>query len=187
MVLSVCLATFLIYSCSAFASAESDTTNALEKWQEVSTPSHDHEWLAKWAGQWNTTSKAWMVSPDQAPIETKGSNSMEMIYGGRFLKVDGITEALGISVQGVGYYGFDNSSKEYTMMWIDNMGTAMTTARGTRSGDVMTLTGEINNIITGEQNVTVKYVYNIQNSDHPTIEVWNGSEKMFEEHFTRIK
>lgn len=128
---------------TAFAHAEeakdAKKEEMMKAWQEASTPGAPHKMLASMAGTWSYTSKMW-ETPDAKPEESKGTSTMKMILGGRYLQHDTKGKAMGMPFNGMGLTGYDNVKGEYNTFWIDNMGTAMMTGKGKFDDSTKTLT-----------------------------------------------
>ena len=96
----------------------------MEAWQKSMTPGPEHESLAKFAGDWTFTNKAWMA-PGQPPMESTGTMHGEATYGGRYLVEDWKGEMMGQPFEGHGVTAYNNVSKQYENTWYDNMSTGI--------------------------------------------------------------
>ena len=107
------------------------------------TPGEEHKKLAGAAGTWHGKVTMWMA-PDTEPMPSSECiMKITPIMDGRFTKCEWSGEMPGMGpYTGFGLYGFDNVTKKYTAIWIDNHGTAMMQGEGERSanGKVLTLT-----------------------------------------------
>ena len=107
------------------------------------TPGEEHKKLAEAAGTWHGKVTMWMA-PDTEPMPTSECTAkITPIMDGRFTKCEWTGEMPGMGpYNGFGLYGFDNVTKKYTSIWIDNHGTGMMQGEGERSagGKVLTLT-----------------------------------------------
>ena len=106
------------------------------------TPGEEHKKLAEAAGTWHGKNTMWMA-PDTEPMTSECTSTVTPIMGGRFTKCEWSGEMPGMGpYNGFGLYGFDNVTKKYTSIWIDNHGTGMMQGEGERSagGKVLTLT-----------------------------------------------
>lgn len=111
----------------------------MKKAKEFATPGEPHKQLQKMTGKWSYTSKWWMRA-DAKPEESKGSSSMRMILGGRFLEQNIKGKSMGQPYEGHGMIGYDNLKKQYETTWTDNMSTGMMRATGTYDDATKTLT-----------------------------------------------
>lgn len=96
----------------------------MQKWMAYATPAEPHKKLAELAGNWNYTSKMW-ESAKAKPEESKGTSSMEMVLGGRYLQQKFTGQAMGQPFEGLGFIGYNNLENKYENLWLDNMGTGM--------------------------------------------------------------
>jgi hypothetical protein len=131
---------------------------AMEMWQKLATPGEHHEHLAMFEGNWESKSEMWMAPGGEA-TEISGHSENKMILGGRYLVQEFKGTFMGKAYEGLGVTGYDNLSKTYNMVWIDNMGTMMLTMSGTcdGTGKTTTMTGTYPNPETGED-ATMKSV-----------------------------
>ncbi len=102
-------------------------------------PGKQHKALAVLAGSWESTIKMWM-EPDKPPTEWKATSESKMIMGGRYLEDKISGEFGGMKFQGQALTAYDTLKKKYTYAWIDNLGTAISTATGTYDPDKQTYT-----------------------------------------------
>jgi hypothetical protein len=132
-----------------------------ELWLKVSAPGEHHAVFKEMEGDWNFHMKMWM-DPSQPPMESDGTCKSEAMLGGRYLR----------SMELLGY---DNFRGEYNMVWVDNLGTGITTAKGQpdSTGKIITFTGKMDEPTTGERDKNVRYVYRIDDPDHHVFEGWD--------------
>lgn len=107
---------------------------------EAGTPGPMHEFLAESAGTWHAETTMWMA-PDADPVTSTGTSTSTTIMDGRFVKVDMAGEMPGMGpYNGMGLYGYNNSTEEFQSIWIDNHSTGMMRGTGELSDDKKTLT-----------------------------------------------
>ncbi len=131
----------LLFSLTSFADdkkAEAMDAEMMKKAQEYATPGEPHKRLAEMAGKWNYTSKWWMTS-DAKPEESKGTSTMRMIMGGRYLEQNLKGMAMGKPFEGHGMTGYDNLKQQYQIIWMDSMSTGIMNATGTYDEATKTL------------------------------------------------
>lgn len=167
----------LVFAAGAFAQGDQspeDMQKMMTEWAKWSTPGPEHQLLAKLAGDWNVVSKWWMA-PDSEPMSSASEQKLEPIFGGRFIKIETRSNMMGQDVHGIGYIGYDKFKAMYTMFWIDNMGTAMFTAYGTAddAGKTITLTGKMDDPMTGEKDKEAKYIYTFSDDGTFHFEIWD--------------
>lgn len=145
----------------------------MKKVVAAATPGEMHKKLDAFVGSWKTKSSMWTQGPDKPPTVTEGSATYEWVLGGRFLKEDFKGTVMGKPLIGIGYNGYDNMRKKYTMFWIDDMGTVMSTGDGNfdPTGKLLTYYGKMDAPVSGEYDKTVKYVTRIVNPDDFIFEI----------------
>ncbi len=131
-------------------------------WMDYMTPGWAHEMLATNVGEWKTAAKFWM-SPGSEPSVSEGTAINEMMMGGRYLKSMNTSTVMNMPMEGMSLEGYDNAAKEFTSIWIDNMGTGIMVAHGNYDEDskTITYTGNIMDPISGKEmsfRETMKYV-----------------------------
>ena len=134
--------------------------DAMMKFIENMSPNANHKKLEVFAGRWDIASSFWMDGPDQPPVTSRATANLTWALGGRFLKQEFKGSFMGMPMEGIGYTGYDNLKKAYTMVWIDNTSTAMSTGTGQfdDAGTTLTMTGKGDDPITGEKDKTIRYV-----------------------------
>lgn len=128
----------------------------MKKWTEYSTPSEAHKFLATAAGKWSYTSKMW-ESKESKPEESRGTATMKMIMGGRYLQQEVKGKAMGQPFEGMGFTGYDNLKKRTNSTWMDNMGTAIMSGNGTLNMETKTISEEGEFTCPMEKDSTAKY------------------------------
>lgn len=116
---------------AASQQGQEDQRKAMEAYMKMMATNENHAYLGKFAGEWNITTKAWMM-PGQAPETSQNYSRAELILGGRFLKMDYKGTMFGQPFEGLQIIGFDNMKKKYISFWIDNSSTAFSLLEGTR-------------------------------------------------------
>lgn len=106
-------------------------------------PGKEHEIIKKTAGDWKISGKFRMM-PDAAWEESTSKCKNELLFGGFFVKsaVKGDLPMGGTPMpfEGLGIMGYDQMSKKFTSMWIDNMGSTMMYSEGDADAAGKTLT-----------------------------------------------
>lgn len=160
---------------------------------KAAQPGEQHKHLARMVGDWEYTSKMWMM-PGQAPEESKGTMHGELMMGGRYVQHHWKGVMAGQPFEGLGTEGYDNSKKEFISSWIDNMGTGIMMSKGScdAAGKVCTLTGDMPDPMGGPNTTTTKMVITWTDNDHFKNEMFmkdpSGAEmKMMEINASRKK
>lgn len=105
-------------------------------WLELSTPGPEHAELKKMVGVWKATTTSF--APEVSTSE--GKATMEILFGGRYVRQKFEGEMHGQPFQGEGIWGYDKGAKKYTGMWCDSMITGMMHTEGTRDAKTGILT-----------------------------------------------
>jgi DNA-binding beta-propeller fold protein YncE len=122
--------------------------NALLK--ELATPGEHHRRLDALSGAWKLAVK-WRNKPDEPWSESAGVAEYKWILGRRFLQEEFKYAMGGESMEWLGIYGYDNYQKQYTAVWVDNMGTNTEFANGRYDAKaaVLSFAGEQDDPATG--------------------------------------
>jgi len=149
----------------------------MKRYQEAMTPGESHKKLEAFVGSWDVETKIWTAGPNSVPIVSKGTAEYRMILGGRFLQQDFTGDMMGKKITGMGYTGYDNFKKKVVGIWIDDMGTCISTMEGSidREGRTLTCYGRMDEPMTGEKNRKVKYVTRWVDSDTHIFESYDLS------------
>ncbi|MDP3444194.1 MAG: DUF1579 domain-containing protein [Ignavibacteria bacterium] len=168
-----------------------DQADMMKKYQDAMTPGPMHQMLAKMVGDWKVTTM--MPNPMTGEVTPSvGSAKIESLLGGRYFKTTQKGEMMGMPFEGIGIDAYDNVAKEFITIWIDNMGTGITTMKGKMDETTMHVEymGEGLDPMTGQ---TVKYRSISKSIDEDTIEFdmflsQAGQEmKMFSQKYERVK
>ncbi|MBI1854232.1 MAG: DUF1579 domain-containing protein [Planctomycetes bacterium] len=107
---------------------------------EFDGPGPPHKALAKLAGEYTTATKFTMSG---APAEeTKGTATLKMILGGRFLSEENATTFMGEPTQGMHLLGYNNAGSRYEAAWLYTGSTAILNLTGTSKDDGKTISLE---------------------------------------------
>lgn len=170
-------------------SQDEDMAAQQQAWMDYMTPGPTHEMMAKSVGDWKTTIKFWM-DPAGEPMVSEGTSKVEMIMGGRYLKETTNSTVMGMPMEGMNLTGYDNLTKEFTSVWIDNMGTGTSVVKGTYDEDSKTITllGTMVDPMSGNE-MNIKETLHIIDDNHHVFEMFvnqDGTEiKSMEVDYTR--
>ena len=123
---------FCLMMLSIQSFAQEDATpndEQMKAWMEYMTPGTTHEMIAKSNGTWKAKMTMWMM-PGSEPMQSEGMMTNEMILGGRYQKSTFKGDFMGMPMEGMSLLAYDNASKEFYSIWIDNMGTGMMMSKG---------------------------------------------------------
>ena len=168
---------FLFLAPAAFAQDE-DMAAQQQAWMDYMTPGPMHEMMAKSVGDWKTTIKLWM-DPSGEPMVSEGTSKVEMILGGRYLKETSNSMVMGMQMDGMNLTGYDNLTKEFTSVWIDNMGTGTSVVKGTYDEATRTITlhGSMVDPMSGSE-MNIKETLQIIDDNHHVLEMFVDQDGM---------
>jgi hypothetical protein len=150
--------------------AASDTSDAhRDAWLRAMKPGAPHAQLAELAGEWSYSITYWN-GPGAEAQTIEGTAVKQMILGGRYLEETLTGEFLGRPLRGLGITGYDNVTREYVAIWLDNAGTTIGVYRGKGSDKgVRTLTSTMHEPVTGSP-LAVRTAMRVVDGDHHTFE-----------------
>lgn len=164
---------------------------AMEAWQKAATPGANHQRLAEMAGTWEVTVKSFEGGGE--PQVSQGKALRKMILGGRFLQEEYKGSFMGQPFDGIGLTGYDNVLKQFSLLWIDSMGTGMATGKGQMdpAGKTLSSTVEFTDPVTGKV-VSMRQAMHRLDPDTESFEMYgtgpDGKEaKMMEMIYKRVK
>jgi hypothetical protein len=118
---------------AAFASvpqqSQQDQQKAMEAYMKLAATNENHAHLAKFAGEWNISTTAWM-QPGAPPQKSQGSSQVAVLLGGRFIKMNFKGTMFGQPFEGIQIAGYDNMKKKYITFWIDSTSTSFFLTEG---------------------------------------------------------
>jgi hypothetical protein len=150
----------------------------MAEYMQLAQPGEEHQFLAKYAGNWDMEVKFWMT-PDTEPMVSAGTGEATMILGGRFLWLETQTGQGMSAMESLWILGFDRRYKEFTAVGMDTFGTYYITAQGTmdRETNVLTLSGTDDDPIAGFTQV-YDFVFRFENDDKYVIEMIFKNKEM---------
>ncbi len=172
----------------------------MDEWMALGKPGKHHEQLNQFVGKWNSVTKMWFGGPGSPPVETHGTAEMKWVLNGRFMMHESKGEmamptATGEMTKtpysGLGFLGYDNYRNVFVGSWMDGLGTAMYTYKGSAdpSGKVFNYYGEMDEPGVKMIGRLVNYRTTIINNDKHIFEVFDlavGTDyKAFEITYTR--
>jgi hypothetical protein len=169
------LAALVCVSSFAFAQEGGMSEDAMMKaWIDAGTPGPQHAALAKHVGEWDCVVKMWM-DPKQPPMESKGTETVEMMFGGRIQVGHFLGDFMGTPFHGQSMTGYSNFAKVYWSTWIDDMSTALMYSEGTASEDGKTITmmGTMDEPSMNVHDKPVKQIMKLIDDDHFVFESWD--------------
>ena len=110
-------------------------------------PGEEHGTFKQYVGEWKAEIKTYMA-PGADPMVVEGTSTYELVLDGRYLKQTLEATMMGMPYNGIGMTGFDRFGKVYQMVWMDSMGTTMTTSESSTMDD---MSAKIRNPMTGDE------------------------------------
>lgn len=215
-ILTVCTAAFLFASCgskkegdkkSGDASKEStnegkmepkewvpvDSAAAMNAMMAAGTLGEEHKMLAKSNGTWNVDMTYW-DGIDRPASKMAGTQVTTSILDGHFSQSLFSGDFMGMPFNGISTVGYDNTTKEYVSLWMENMNTAIMVMKGTWDAATKTITfsGKQKNPVNGIE-CNMRQTYKFVDDDNEYMEMFGpdpktGKEfKMMEIKYTRKK
>ncbi len=118
--------------------AAPDMEEMMKAYEAVAAPGPQHARLREAVGTWKTETKIWM-GPGEPEVST-GTSEFKTILGGRYVVEQFASTFMGKPFEGMGVYGYDNVTKKYVTIWLDNSGTGIARSEGTRDEAAKTTT-----------------------------------------------
>ncbi len=161
---------WLIFTASL--NAQDEMSADQKAWMDYMTPGPMHEMMAKSVGEWKTKNTFWM-DPGSEPNVSEGTISVEMIMGDRYMRSTHKGLVMEMPFTGMNLQAYDNATKEFIAIWIDNLGTGISVSKGTYDEDTKTLnfTGTMIDPMSGKE---VHYRQTIQliDDNHQVFEMF---------------
>ena len=183
---------FAAFACNSAPQAQMSEAEMMAKWTEYATPGEAHKVLDYKVGRWNLKVRMYMA-PDAPPSESTGTSVMKWIMDGRYMQDETTGSANGMPFSGHGIAGYDNLTKRYVSVWIDNMGTGVLRSEGTYDAKhkTFTFTSQQPDFAAGEY-TEVRTVDEKIDDDHFVVRVFgpdpSGKEfKSMELEYTRAR
>jgi Protein of unknown function (DUF1579) len=100
-----------------------------EEQAQLPQVSDEHKLLHKDVGTWDATMKIWPQAGAE-PIESKGTETNELLQGGMWLVSRFKGEIFGMPFSGMGTVGYDPIDKKYVGTWVDSISPHLTIMKG---------------------------------------------------------
>ncbi len=159
--------------------AQDEMSADQKAWMDYMTPGPMHEMMAASVGEWKSKNTFWM-DPAGEPMVSEGTVKFEMILGGRYLKSTHSGMVMGMPFTGINLQAFDNATKEFVAVWIDNLGTGLSVSNGTYDEGTKTLnsTGTMVDPMSGKE-MNYRQTIQLIDDNHQVMEMFmysNGKE-----------
>ena len=175
---SVMMLSVIFFSTSNIFAQQGDQAEMMKKWQEYMTPGPVHQQFAKLEGNWKAAVTQFMGGQES---KSEGTATYKMVLGGRYLHGSFKGNMMGMSFEGMELDAFDNATKDYISLWVDNMGTGVMYMKGKKdekTGDIVYL-GSMVDPMTGKDQMT-KTVMKMIDDDHQQMLMYtmNGDQEV---------
>ena len=130
--------TFSLLMFTTSLNAQDEMSADQKAWMDYMTPGPMHEMMAGSVGEWKSINTFWM-DPAGEPMVSEGTVIFEMIMGGRYMKSTHKGMVMGMPFTGMMLQAYDNATREFIAIWIDNLGTGMSVSKGTYDEGAKTL------------------------------------------------
>jgi hypothetical protein len=143
----------------------------MQQGMKLAQPGEAHQRLAKQEGTWKVSGKFFM--PGAPPMQFTGTQDAKMIFGGRFLHIEGKTEGAQPMMKGesLTVLGYDNRTRKHTLWGIDTFGTYSISAAGDWDEATNSITYVGENEEPGMGKVPFKFVVKHSDENHYTLEL----------------
>ncbi len=148
----------------------------MQAWQNYMTPSEVHQKIEKSNGLWSAEVTMWMA-PGLDPIKSRGTVENKMILEGRYQESDFKSEFQGMPMLGKSILSYNNDTKRFTSIWIDNFGTGMMVLNGSMadSGNAILLEGMMYDPMSGKD-IKVLETYTFIDENTEKMEMYSFAE-----------
>jgi hypothetical protein len=123
---------------------------AMAAYMAANAVNENHEFLNKFAGNWDVQMTSWMA-PGKPPVQERATAQAELRFDGRFLFLSFQGKMMGMPFTGLQILGYDNMKKMYVTLWMDNSSTHIFKTTGMREGNVITETGKWPDPVMGKE------------------------------------
>lgn len=157
---------------------------------KMAAPGPMHALLNPLVGTWKTKTLSYFGAE---PTASEGTCQRSWIMGGRYLVSNYTGDMMGMPFEGMDLLAYDNMKKQYTDVWVDNMGTMLTLGKDGQpdaSGKVITINMTMYDPSVGKD-IDVKMVTKIIDQNSNTLvmtSMKDGKEvKQMEITYTRVQ
>ena len=152
--------------------AQDEMSADQKAWMDYMTPGPMHEMMAGSVGEWKSKNTFWM-DPAGEPMVSEGTVKFEMIMDGRYMKSTHKGTVMGMPFTGMFLQAYDNATKEFIAIWIDNLGTGMSVSKGTYDEGTKTLnsTGTMVDPMSGKE-LSYRQTVQLIDDNHQVMEMF---------------
>jgi len=144
-------ALLLVFPAAGYQQKSAEEKQMMEMLKKYGMPDKNHDFLKKYAGDWDVETKNW-AQPGTEPAIGKATLKNQVIFDGRYVKCQFESVMMGQTFKGLEIIGYDLFQNKYVTFWIDSMSTNFYLTSGTldASGKVLTETGTWPDPLTGK-------------------------------------
>jgi len=166
------LLTFPLLIFAVSLNAQEEMSADQKAWMDYMTPGPMHEMMAGSVGEWKSINTFWM-DPAGEPMVSEGTVKFEMILGGRYMKSTHKGMVMGMPFTGIMLQAYDNATKEFIAIWIDNLGTGMSVSKGAYDEGIKTLssTGTMVDPMSGKES-HYRQTVQLVDDNHQVVEMF---------------
>jgi hypothetical protein len=176
------------------AKAAADEKAMMEAWQKAATPGEAHKKLEPFVGTFEAHVRMWdAANPSKPPEDSTGTMTSTWVLGNRFVQQNYEGTFMGEPFNGIGYVGFDNTTKKIQSVWMDSASTGMMVMTGSAdaTGKLVTAKGSMSDPMSG-RSLPMEDKITVVDNDHHKMEMWTkgagGKQmKVMEIEYTRKK
>lgn len=117
------------------APSADDQAAMMKAWEEFAKPGDEHKRFTEMVGEWDVAIEDYTSGQT---TQSKGEGKFSLIMDGRYLMQEFTGSMGGMEFKGMGLTGYNNQTKKFQEIWLDNMGTAIFFSEGTRLDDKTT-------------------------------------------------
>lgn len=145
----------------------------LDAWREHNRPGAQHLKLSSaMSGVWQTTT-TYRTEPTGTPVVSTGTAQVSPTLNGRFILQEVVGKMGDQEFRGMGFFGFNNATKQFESFWVDNESTGMLSCTGKEQADgSIVWTGAYADPITG-QNKSSKSITRFPGKDNWVFEMYD--------------
>ncbi|RMZ60774.1 DUF1579 domain-containing protein [Chryseobacterium nematophagum] len=162
-----------------------DSATATKAWMDYATPGEVHKMLAKSDGTWTGETTMWMEEGGK-PVVSTSECTNKMIFDGRYQVTNHKGNFMGMSFEGMGITGYDNSKKKFVSNWIDNMGTGIMYMEGdwNPSKKSIEFKGKMTDPTRPGKDCEMREVYTFVDDNNQILEMYGPDSKTGKEYKT---
>ncbi|CAA7196496.1 DUF1579 domain-containing protein [Chryseobacterium potabilaquae] len=162
-----------------------DSATATKAWMDYAAPGEVHKMLAKSDGTWTGETTMWMEEGGK-PIVSASECTNKMIFDGRYQVTNHKGNFMGMSFEGMGITGYDNSKKKFVSNWIDNMGTGIMYMEGdwNPSKKSIEFKGKMTDPTRPGKDCEMREVYTFVDDNNQILEMYGPDSKTGKEYKT---